>query len=71
MAVRRRRAYANQHPATQERDPQDIEIDNLRRQIQQLQEHLERYQAFEHDALPHGSDVQASSDDGTNINPFH
>jgi hypothetical protein len=48
MAVRRRRAYANQPPATQERDPQDIEIDNLRRQIQQLQEHLERYETFEH-----------------------
>jgi len=71
MAIRGCRAQANQPVAASERDMRDIEMDDLRRQIQHLQEHLERYQAFEHDALPHGSDVQSSSDDGTNINPFH
>ena len=39
-------------------------MDNLRRQIQQLQECLERYEAFEHEAPPRGSDVEVSSDDG-------
>lgn len=35
-------------------------MDNLRRQIQHLQEHLECYEASEHDAPPHGSDVEGS-----------
>jgi hypothetical protein len=41
-------AHANQPPTAQERDLRDIERDNLRRQIQQLQERLECYETFEH-----------------------
>jgi hypothetical protein len=48
MVVLGRCAQANQPSAAPEKDPQDIEMDDLRRQIQQLQERLERYEAFEH-----------------------
>jgi hypothetical protein len=51
MAAHGHRDHANQPPAAQERDPRDIEMDDLRRQIQQLQERLEHYEAFEHRAI--------------------
>jgi hypothetical protein len=38
MAVRGRRAQANQPPAALEKELRDIEMDDLRRQIQQLQD---------------------------------
>jgi hypothetical protein len=41
MVVRGCRVQANQPPAALERDPRDIEIDDLRRQIKQLQERSE------------------------------
>jgi hypothetical protein len=61
----------NRPPVALERDLRDIEMDNLRRQVQQLQECLERVEAFEHDASHHGSDVEVCSEDGEDINPFH
>jgi hypothetical protein len=45
-------------------------MDNLRRQIQQLQEHLERYEASKHEAPPHGLDVKVPSDDEMMLIPF-
>jgi hypothetical protein len=61
----------NRPPVALKRDPQDIEMDNLRRQVQQLQECLEHVEAFEHDASHHGSDVEVCSEDGEDVNPFH
>jgi hypothetical protein len=71
MVVCGRHSLANQPLAALERDPRDIEMDHLRRQIQQLQEYLELYEASKHDAPPRGSNVKASCDDGENVIPFH
>ena len=71
MAIHGHRAKANQPPAALERDTRDIEMDNLKRQIQQLQEQLEHYEISKHDAPPHDSDVDASSNDEDDVNPFH
>jgi hypothetical protein len=65
------RAQANQPPTAPERDPRDIKMDKLKTQIQQLQERLEHYEAFEHETPPHASDVEVSSNDGEDVNPFH
>jgi hypothetical protein len=46
-------------------------MEALRRQVQQLQQRLERYEASEHGASHHGSDVEVSSNDGDEVNPFH
>jgi hypothetical protein len=43
----------------------------LRRQVQQLQERLQRVEAFDHDASDHESDNKVSNNDGEDINPFH
>jgi hypothetical protein len=71
MAVHGRRVQANQPSVALERDPRDIKMDDLMRQIQQLQEHLESYEASEHDAPSHASDVEISCDAKENVNPFH
>jgi len=46
-------------------------MEALRRQVQQLQQRLERYEASEHGASHHGSDVEVSRNDGDGVNPFH
>jgi hypothetical protein len=71
MALRGRRTQANQPPLVPERDPRDIEVENLRRQVQQLQERLQRVEASDHDAPHHESDNEVSSEDGEDLNPFH
>jgi hypothetical protein len=71
MALRGRRTQANQPPLVPERDPRDIEVENLRRQVQQLQERLQRVEASDHDASHHESDNEVSSEDGEDLNPFH
>jgi hypothetical protein len=71
IAIRGRRAQTNQPQTTPKKDPRDIEMDDLRRQIQQFQERLERYEASEHDVPSHGSDVEVSSNNGEDVNPFH
>jgi hypothetical protein len=48
-----------------------MEMDDLRKQIQQLQERLERYETSELDDPPHDSDVDVSSNDEKDVNPFH
>jgi hypothetical protein len=57
------RAQANLPPATSKRDAQDMEMDDLRGQI-------EHYETSKHDA-PHDSDVDVSSNDEDDVNPFH
>jgi hypothetical protein len=63
MALRGRRTQANQPPLVLERDPRDIEVENLRRQVQQLQERLQCVEASDHDASHHESDNEVSSED--------
>jgi hypothetical protein len=43
----------------------------LRRQVQQLQERLQRVEAFDHDASDHEFDNKVSNNDGEDINHFH
>jgi hypothetical protein len=74
MAVRSRRGQANPVAvleAPPQGDPRDIEMEALRRQVQQLQQPLEHYKASERGASHHGSDVEVSSNDGVEVNPFH
>ncbi|XP_062155188.1 uncharacterized protein LOC133863244 [Alnus glutinosa] len=74
MAVRGHRGQANPVAALEappQGDPRDIEMEALRRQVQQLQQCLERYEASVHGASHPGSDVEVSSNDGVEVNPFH
>ena len=61
MAVRGRHAQANQTPAVPVRNRRDIELKNLRRDVQQLQLCIERIAAAEHDASHDGSNVKDPS----------
>jgi len=74
MVVRGRCGQANPvtvPEAPPQGDPRDIKMEALRRQVQQLQQCLERYEASERGASHHGSDVEVSSNDGDEVNPFH
>jgi hypothetical protein len=74
MAVRGRRGQTNPIAAPEappQGDPRDIKMEALRRQVQLLQQRLERYEASKHGASHHGSDVEVSSNDGDRVNPFH
>ena len=51
-----------------ERDLRDIEMDDLRRQVQQLQQRLERYEPLEHDDPHHETENDGSDDEEEN--PF-
>ncbi|KAI9170038.1 hypothetical protein LWI28_021529 [Acer negundo] len=53
-----------------ERDLRDIEIDELRRQVQQLQEGLGRLEALGHDDSRHGSKDGISNNE-EKVNPFY
>ncbi|PKI63689.1 hypothetical protein CRG98_015938 [Punica granatum] len=66
MANRRRRV-PDVNMAPTERDLRDVEMDELRRQVQQLQQQLERLQARNRDETHHGLDVG----DVGEVNPFH
>ena len=65
MAGRRRRVPNDDEAGGRERDLRDIEMDDLRRQVQQLQQRLERYENQEHDEIHHESQNEEE------INPFH
>ena len=43
-------------PPRHERDLRDDEVDELRRQVQQLQQSLERHEPFDHNGSHHNSD---------------
>ncbi|PKI65306.1 hypothetical protein CRG98_014270 [Punica granatum] len=66
MANRRRRV-PDVNVAPTERDLRDVEMDELRRQVQQLQQQLERLQARNRDETRHGLDVSEVGE----VNPFH
>lgn len=65
MAGGRRRKTNVEEAPVHERDLRDIEIEELRRQVQQLQQ----LQPFEHEESYH--DEESSQDDGEDVNPFH
>ncbi|CAL2257292.1 unnamed protein product [Prunus armeniaca] len=58
-----------QNPPVRERYLRDIEVDDLRRQVQQLQHRLERYEPREHDD-PHYESENEASDGEEEYNPF-
>ena len=66
MAGRRKRGPNADGPATRERDLRDIELDHLRRQVQQLTERLQYWE-------PVGGDGHVSEGDSSDneTNPFH
>ncbi|KAL3503517.1 hypothetical protein ACH5RR_037966 [Cinchona calisaya] len=69
MAGQRRKPTVDQ-PSSHQRDLRDIEMDELRRQVQQLQQRLERGKAPEHEVYDHVSEHDVS-EDGQDVNPFH
>jgi G3E family GTPase len=71
MALCGRCAQANQPPIALKRDLQDIKVENLRRQVQQLQERLQHVETSDHDASNHELENKVSSDDRKGVNPFH
>ncbi|KAI9186275.1 hypothetical protein LWI28_015655 [Acer negundo] len=59
----------NRHePPNRERDLRDIEVDDLRRQVQQLQQRLEHFEPLEHDESRH--DLGNEPRDEENTNPI-
>lgn len=54
-----------------ERDLRDIENEELRRQVQQLQQELARFQSLRHDLSHQGSEDEVSNDEREEFNPFH
>ena len=54
-----------------ERDLRDIENEELRRQVQQLQQELARLQPLRHDPSHQGSEDEVSNDEREEFNPFH
>ncbi|KAL3501893.1 hypothetical protein ACH5RR_036342 [Cinchona calisaya] len=69
MAGQRLKPNVDQ-PSSHQRDLRDIELDELRRQVQQLQKRLERGKALEHEVYDHVSEHNLSKD-GEDVNPFH
>ncbi|KAL3537249.1 hypothetical protein ACH5RR_000615 [Cinchona calisaya] len=69
MAGQRHKPNVDQ-PSSHQRDLRDIELDELRRQVQQLQQRLERGKAPEHEVYDHVSkhDLSENAED---VNPFH
>ena len=65
MVGRRRRVPNDNEIEVRKRDLRDIEMDDLRRQAQQLQHRLELYENQEHDEIHH------ESHDEEEVNPFH
>ncbi|KAF7112533.1 hypothetical protein RHSIM_RhsimUnG0220300 [Rhododendron simsii] len=68
MAGRRRKQNVEESPA-RERSLRDVEVDDLRRQVQQLQLRLQCYETLERDDSRHGSEDEASDEE--EVNPFH
>ncbi|KAK9227018.1 hypothetical protein WN943_012067 [Citrus x changshan-huyou] len=71
MAQRRRRNARVAEPPVRERDLGDIERDDLRRQVEQLQQRLQHLEGTR-EAAPNGSsEEEGSINDGVYYNPFH
>ncbi|KAL3510453.1 hypothetical protein ACH5RR_029854 [Cinchona calisaya] len=69
MAGQHRKPNVDQ-PSSHQRDLRDIELDELRRQVQQLQQRLELGKAPEHEVYDNVSEHDIS-EDGDDVNPFH
>ncbi|KAL3497841.1 hypothetical protein ACH5RR_040573 [Cinchona calisaya] len=69
MAGQRRKPNVDL-PSSHQRDLRDIELDELRGQVQQLQQRLGRAKAPEHEVYDHVSEHDLS-EDGEDVNPFH
>ena len=71
MAQRRRRNARVAEPPVRERDLGDIERDDLRRQVEHLQQRLQHLEGTR-EAAPNGSsEEEGSINDGVDYNPFH
>ncbi|KAL9415754.1 hypothetical protein AB3S75_039028 [Citrus x aurantiifolia] len=71
MAQRRRRNARVAEPPVRERDLGDIERDDLRRQVEQLQQRLQHLEGTRKAAFNGSSEEEGSINDGVDYNPFH
>ncbi|XP_056177355.1 uncharacterized protein LOC130140847 [Syzygium oleosum] len=67
IAGRHRRGPNVESSIARERDLRDVEVDDLRRQVQQLQEHLQRFELLERDDLRHDSEDALSDEEDVNL----
>ena len=65
-----RGTFNDDDPVIQERDLRDVEIEELRRQVQQLQEHLARFDTREQEDSQHDLEGEESTEED-DVNPFH
>ena len=71
MAQQRWRNARVAEPPVRERDLGDIERDDLRRQVEHLQQRLQHLEGTR-EAAPNGSsEEECSINDGVDYNPFH
>ncbi|KAL9438185.1 hypothetical protein AB3S75_023951 [Citrus x aurantiifolia] len=71
MAQRRRRNARVAEPPVRERDLGDIERDDLRRQVEHLQQRLQHLEGTREVAPNGSSEEEGSINDGVDYNPFH
>ncbi|XP_042437074.1 uncharacterized protein LOC122023042 [Zingiber officinale] len=70
MAGRRRKGPDDEDPQARQRNLRDIELEDLRRQVQQLEQRLARGKHREYDVDGHDSDGGSTNND-VDFNPFH
>ncbi|XP_042432727.1 uncharacterized protein LOC122019314 [Zingiber officinale] len=70
MAGRRRKGPNDEDPQARQRNLRDIELEDLRRQVQQLEQRLARGKHREYDVDGHDSDGGSTNND-VDFNPFH
>ncbi|KAG6517955.1 hypothetical protein ZIOFF_021355 [Zingiber officinale] len=70
MDGRRRQRSNGDDPVARQRDLCDIELDDLRRQVQQLEQCLVHSEPLEHDVEGHDSEANYANK-GMSFNPFH
>lgn len=58
-------------PPVHERDLRDVEIHELRKQVQQLHLCVEHYKPFKRDDSHHSLKFESFNDEGDDVNPFH
>ncbi|KAF7149734.1 hypothetical protein RHSIM_Rhsim02G0192700 [Rhododendron simsii] len=71
MAGGRRQAKMGKSTPVHERDLCDIEIDELRKQVQELQQQVQQKQSFEHESSHQDFEGESSEDGGEDFNPFY
>ena len=71
MAQRRRRNARVAEPPVREMDLGDIERDDLRRQVEHLQQRLQHLEGTREVAPNDSSGEEGSINDGVDYNPFH